>query len=184
MSTTHSPRFIQRRRLLMFLPVAILPFLFGVFRVLGGGKGIAPDEAKRAAGMGFNMELPKPLFTKKENSMDKMAFYKKADEDSVRRKEYIERDPYHARVTSPSPIMVSAAVPVSMPDAAVQGEAKADELLKKLEGLKRSMEQAKMASVRAPLGGMPVSVPMTAPEIRRLPPARMPVDTPERDPQL
>ncbi len=63
-----------------------------LFYGLGGGK--APDQrASEGVERGLNMALPLPrLDTAKR--MDKMAFYAKADRDSLKRMENRKRDPY------------------------------------------------------------------------------------------
>jgi hypothetical protein len=185
-TTTYSPKFLQQRKMLLYLPAMALPFIIGLFYALGGGQGPANNGAKTAASMGFNTELPKPVFNPKEGSMDKMAYYKKADEDSIRRRAYWMQDPYHKSSISASPALPDALPPIPLiHPVGLQGlkgpnspeETKADELLKRLEGLKKSME-------RAPAIGSPRSLPAAEPPVSPLRGIRRPADTVERDPQL
>jgi hypothetical protein len=199
MSMTMSTDFSRKRSLFMIAPVLAIPFLCGAFYALGGGKGGAADPKKEAAGMGFNMELPKPKFDPKESKMNKLGFYKKADEDSVRRREYRQLDPYQRRTVAvsgtpgiwhtsgPSPTLGR---PVLVNGVASPEDPKADELLKRLEGLKRVMAHSQETEPstekrdnRMRDGGAMGVVKGAVDEPAR-PIRRMPVDTAARDPEL
>jgi hypothetical protein len=120
----------QRKRFLLTLPLVAAPFLCLIFYTFGGGgagvKGIATK-------MGLNPELPKARFDLKEAIRNKLGFYKKADEDSIK-KNILERlDPYERRADkSPKDSVVLR----------VNGnDRRADELLQRLGKLKQSLNE-------------------------------------------
>jgi hypothetical protein len=197
---TKSTEFSRKRSLFLIAPVFVIPFLSAAFFALGGGKGGAADPMKAVAGMGFNMELPKPKFDPKDSKMNKLAFYRKADADSIRRREYQQLDPYHMRTVAVSgtPGIWHSSGPsrgvgpgvghgVLLNGVAPPEDSKADELLRRLEGLKKAMEKRDGSPVGNPgkrpgeAGGGLDSGVMREP-VRLL--RRMPVDTPVRDPAL
>lgn len=94
----HSPQFLRKRKMMLILPLLVLPFLFIVFVALGGGKGKTNNGATTETGHGFNMTLPGAHFAKKEKALDKLAFYEKADEDSAKLLERMKQDPYHLKL--------------------------------------------------------------------------------------
>jgi len=71
----------QGKRLLLMLPILIIPFLTLGFYVLGGGRPSKPVELNVAKGL--NRDLPDAHFDNKE--MDKMAYYDKASIDSAQK---------------------------------------------------------------------------------------------------
>jgi hypothetical protein len=164
----------------VILPLLLIPGLFIAFYSLKGGTGV---KKVPVAGyiMGFNTELPGALFNKKEAGMTKLDFYKKSDEDSVKRRRSLQLDPYRGGVpiasstkandlsghfTPGNPILSAGSLPVENP--------KADELLKRLEQLRQSIRKP------APYPGsvtasslrdreLPVSRPPEAPNIVGMP---------------
>lgn len=75
---------IDKRQILLFLPVLIIPlFAFG-FNALGGGQGNA-DQNLQNSGNGINTNLPDATF-KKDQPQEKLDFYDQADRDSVNRR--------------------------------------------------------------------------------------------------
>ncbi|HEY4061191.1 MAG TPA: conjugative transposon protein TraM [Puia sp.] len=183
----------RQRSFLLVFPLLAIPFLFGGFYALGGGQGRAHDPVKTAAGMGFNMELPKPKFDPKENKMNKLDFYKKAEADSIRKRGYQRLDPYLVRTaTTPAPPTTGIGLPhppvrmAPLKDAPPPQDPKADELLKKLEGFKKSLahsEDLRRTAVDHPgIARFAKAGPEPELPVRSIP--RLPVDTPARDPQL
>lgn len=71
----------RKRKMLLFLPLLVLPFLALVFYALGGGKG---DGSLQAATVtkGINTELPGAKFQKGE-AKNKMSLYNQAQRDSA-----------------------------------------------------------------------------------------------------
>ncbi|SHH93265.1 Bacteroides conjugative transposon TraM protein [Flavobacterium sp. CF108] len=85
---------LKQRKMLLVLPILILPFLTMLFWTLGGGKGTAAvniTEDKR----GFNIALPDPKF-KEDSSLDKMSYYDQAAIDSLKLQEQIKKDPNYS----------------------------------------------------------------------------------------
>lgn len=63
----------RTKKMLLALPVLVLPFLALAFYVLGGGKGTVTDDALNA-GQAINTSLPDAAF-KKEEPKDKLSLY-------------------------------------------------------------------------------------------------------------
>ncbi len=71
----------DKRKLFLFLPLLVLPFMAFAFYALGGGKGnINPNQF--SAQKGINTSLPDASFNQKEEPQDKMGFYQQSDRDS------------------------------------------------------------------------------------------------------
>src|SRR5687767_1525513 len=83
----------RRRRLLLMLPVLVIPFITLAFWALGGGQKVGNNEEENKA-QGLNLELPAANL-KQKGSMDKLAFYEKARRDSMKFAEWIRSDPYY-----------------------------------------------------------------------------------------
>ena len=86
------PAAARKRKMLVTLPLIVLPFLTLAFWALGGGRGGETKEVKRVAGL--NLDLP-GQGTKKE-PLDKLGFYEEADRDSLKRLEAMRNDPFFA----------------------------------------------------------------------------------------
>jgi hypothetical protein len=97
----HSPAFLRKRKMMLVLPLLVLPFVCIVFVALGGGKGTGKNNTAAAGSNGFNMTLPTAHFAKKETALNKLAFYEKADEDSAKLLERMKQDPYHLKLGTP-----------------------------------------------------------------------------------
>jgi len=70
---------VEKRKLLLCLPLLVLPFLALGFYALGGGKGLV--EEKDAVAKGINMDLPDAQFKKNEPS-DKLGIYRLTESDT------------------------------------------------------------------------------------------------------
>ena len=67
-----SQRLLRRRKLLMILPIVVIPFITLLFWALGGGK---PNNARtQPLQKGFNMNLP-GAYLKEDKALDKMSYY-------------------------------------------------------------------------------------------------------------
>ncbi len=207
------------------LPLLITPFLFFLFYALGGGGGTIPSIATNGL-LGFNPELPPAKFDKEKKIPTKLDLYEKADKDSIKRKEYLRQDPYHAKITDPnpsspepnqsspnanqsspntnqsspnanqSPYHINQLSPYQPPASPAGNPAtpgvlppedpKADELLKRLDQLRKSIGSGGPAGVK-PLARTPIDPPLMGPSparptqhlIRSAPP-----DPADEDPQL
>lgn len=88
---------VKRRKMLLVLPLLVIPFLTMAFWALGGGKG---KKEERSVTSGLNLELPDARL-KEDKLMDKLGFYEKADKDSLKLEEWMRSDPYFKRDTRP-----------------------------------------------------------------------------------
>lgn len=77
---------------MLVLPILVVPFLTLGFWALGGGKGSTP--VNKVNTKGLNLQLPEANL-KDDESMDKLAFYDKAEKDSLKMVEYMRSDPYY-----------------------------------------------------------------------------------------
>jgi len=128
----------QQRKFFMVLPVLVVPFLIIGFYALGGGGG-RKEERPVAQTMGFNMELPRAVIDPKEDKMDKLAFYARADADSARRKELLQLDPYRRKDK------ISAGLLPERPKTYTE----ADTLLRRLDVLKKQLDRSDTRRVPA-----------------------------------
>ena len=145
----HSPAFLRRRKSLLVLPLVAFPFLAFVFYSLGGGQGLKKTPAAGSSILGFNMELPMAKFNRRDSGLNKLGYYQKADADSLRKKEFGQRDPYMLHPNLPRrefPQM--AGVPLhSGVLSTVPADQKADELLRQIDRIRKSMQQPGEAGV-------------------------------------
>lgn len=88
---THSAKFLRQRKMMVILPLLILPFLTMAFWALDGGQNSSEDgQIKQQAGL--NIQLPDALLKENKNE-NKLSFYKEADADSLRKREILLNDP-------------------------------------------------------------------------------------------
>jgi conjugative transposon TraM protein len=81
----------KQRRMLLVLPILVLPFVTFAFWALDGGKGDAT--AKTTNEKGLNLQLPDAHNA--AGPMDKMSYYDQATADSLKLKEQSKSDPYY-----------------------------------------------------------------------------------------
>ncbi|MFH6999436.1 conjugative transposon protein TraM [Flavobacterium sp. FlaQc-57] len=91
---TISLKELKKRKMLLILPVLILPFVTMLFWSLGGGKGTL-EIVKTEGREGFNSVLPDPKF-KNDDDFDKMSYYEQAVIDSAKLQEQIKKDPNYS----------------------------------------------------------------------------------------
>jgi conjugative transposon TraM protein len=199
----HSSQFLRQRKMLVVVPLLILPFVFIVFVALGGGKGETKNSLTAESGKGFNSNLPAAHFAKKETALTKMGFYQKADADSAKLQERIRQDPYHAKSITPLAIKTAPQATSLFGMAGnttghftthlstMPGEdSNANKLLRQLDQLKQALHRPAMPNVLpAPLPtnySLPV-LSSHAPEMNRLEKLMQTIkaaDTATSDPQL
>lgn len=83
----------RKRKMLLLLPVVMIPLLTIGFYALGGGRG--GRGGKVVLTRGLNMSLPMAKFDPKKKMLNKLGFYKQSDEDSIRLRERRKMDPYY-----------------------------------------------------------------------------------------
>jgi conjugative transposon TraM protein len=87
-----SQAFLRKRKMMLVLPLLVIPFLTMAFWALGGGQG--KQTAAVVKQPGLNLNLPDSKL-KDENLTDKLSFYDKADKDSLKMEEWMRSDPYY-----------------------------------------------------------------------------------------
>lgn len=94
MKTTNlTPKQERQRKMALFLPLIVLPFLTLLFWALGGGKGNQAD-AQVTMQKGFNSSLPDAKL-KDNSALNKMSYYDKAAQDSDKLRQQMKTDPYY-----------------------------------------------------------------------------------------
>ncbi len=88
-----SQAFLRKRKMMMVLPLLVLPFLTMAFWALGGGND-ATNGKKQKQLQGLNLQLPNANL-KDDKLDDKMSFYDQADKDSIKLAEQMRNDPYY-----------------------------------------------------------------------------------------
>lgn len=91
-SETYSQAFLRKRKMMLVLPLLVIPFLTMAFWALGGGQGKQDLKSNQMAGLNLNL----PSSNLKENNADnKLSFYEKADKDSMKLEQWMRSDPYY-----------------------------------------------------------------------------------------
>ncbi|MBI1342496.1 MAG: conjugative transposon protein TraM [Terrimonas sp.] len=83
----------RKRKMMLVLPLLVIPFLTMAFWALGGGKGNSQPTGMEIS-QGLNPKLPDANL-KEEKLLDKLGFYDKADKDSAKMAEWMRSDPYY-----------------------------------------------------------------------------------------
>jgi len=86
---------VKQRKMMLVLPLLVIPFLTMAFWALGGGKG--KKEVVETAGL--NVQLPNANL--KNKIIDKLGFYDQAAKDSQKLEEWMRNDPYFKKDTTP-----------------------------------------------------------------------------------
>jgi hypothetical protein len=79
----------RNRKMWLILPVMVVPFITLAFWAIGGGR---EDVTTNNTSKGLNTSLPEAKL-KEDKTLDKLAFYDRADQDSVKRMEWLHTDP-------------------------------------------------------------------------------------------
>ena len=93
MKGNHSVKFLRQRKMMLVLPVLIIPFVTMGFWALGGGQGQTKNNLADN-NKGLNLQLPDANL-KDDKNADKLSFYNEADADSLKRDELLRNDPYY-----------------------------------------------------------------------------------------
>jgi len=93
MKEKHSVKFLRQRKMMLVLPVLIIPFVTMGFWALGGGQGQTKNNLADT-NKGLNLQLPDANL-KDDKNADKLSFYNEADADSLKRDELLRNDPYY-----------------------------------------------------------------------------------------
>lgn len=87
-------KMLRQRKMLLVLPALVIPFITMAFWALGGGKGNPNESVKSTTGL--NLELPGAAL-KDDRTMDKLAYYDKAQSDSEKIMQQMKDDPYFVK---------------------------------------------------------------------------------------
>ncbi len=87
-----SQAFLRKRKMMLVVPILVIPFLTMAFWALGGGKGNAGKTDIQAAGLNLNLPDAK---LKNDDSENKLSFYEKAEKDSIKLMEQMRNDPFY-----------------------------------------------------------------------------------------
>ncbi len=101
-SVQMSQAFLRKRRLMLVLPLMVIPFLTMAFWAFGGGG--SHQNITSAQQRGLNLTLP-DAGLKNDDLANKLSFYEKADKDSMKLEEFMRNDPYYKKgedTTQPS----------------------------------------------------------------------------------
>lgn len=99
MKEKRSAVFLRRRKMVLVLPALVIPFITMAFWALGGGQG--SDQKNQTINTGLNLQLPDANLKDNPNA-DKLAFYKEADSDSLKKEELLRNDPYYKDTSAPT----------------------------------------------------------------------------------
>ncbi len=86
--------FLRKRKMMLVLPLLVIPFLTMAFWALGGGASQQTDTSGKQSGL--NLNLP-DAGLKDDNLENKLSFYEKADKDSMKLEELMRNDPYYKK---------------------------------------------------------------------------------------
>ena len=87
---------MKNRKMLLVLPLLVIPFLTMAFWALGGGSG----KKQLSTSRGLNLDLPDANL-KDDQVIDKMGFYDQAAKDSMKLNEWMRNDPFFHADTLP-----------------------------------------------------------------------------------
>ena len=93
MQKAYTNKFLRKRKFLLMLPLITIPFVTMAFWALGGGKASA-GVSNGNKQTGLNLQLPEPELPD-ESQKNKLSFYDKAQQDSIKLKQEMLNDPYY-----------------------------------------------------------------------------------------
>jgi hypothetical protein len=92
-TTTLSPKMRRQRKVLLVLPMIVLPALTLLFWALGGGR-VSMANGQVSETKGLNTRLPDAK-VKDDQGLNKMSYYDRAASDSLKLKQQMKTDPYY-----------------------------------------------------------------------------------------
>lgn len=93
-TSAYSEQFLRKRKMMLMIPLLIVPMACLAFYGLGGGRGGSGATAAGPQLKGLNMTLPLAHIDGRNQPTDKLGFYEKAKLDSMRLQERRKQDPY------------------------------------------------------------------------------------------
>jgi hypothetical protein len=150
---------LRKRKMLLLLPVILIPLLTIGFYALGGGKG-GNDGKGIVLTKGLNMSLPEAKFDAKKKGLNKLGFYKQSEQDSIKLRVSRKMDPYYGRKDSGVAVGLAANDRQLNPGAAsglkletAPTDAQAGDLMRKLDLLKGVLSRQQGGIPEMPLAG-------------------------------
>lgn len=129
---TKSPKFLRQRKLMMVLPLLVLPFVILFFVMVSGGNEEA--SAKNQTHPGLIKSLPDAKL--KQEVFDKLKYYENAATDSLKLKAQMKLDPYYEGAFSvPGSIGKNNSLNTSPYSGGAYNENREDQVYRKLEQL-------------------------------------------------
>lgn len=92
-NTQNSQGYLRKRKMLLVLPLLVLPFITLAFWALGGGKASSNDKPQSTGKQGLNLQLPDARL-KEDKGLNKLSYYEIAAADSAKLKERMRNDTY------------------------------------------------------------------------------------------
>lgn len=154
----YSPAFLRKRKMLLLLPVLVLPFITLLFWALGGGKADSDGHSPARLAEGLNLQLPDARL-KDDKKMNKLSYYEIAAYDSAKRQELLRNDPFYK--VKPIAVADSSVAPDSNEEKVYRKLAELDKLMNANNDARHSFDAYTKA--RQPLGTSPVT-----PDVDRL----------------
>lgn len=147
----------RTRKVMLLLPVVLIPLLCIGFYALGGGQGDKKNNGVQLT-KGLNMSLPEAKFDTKKKGLNKLGFYKQSEQDSIRLREKRKMDPYYgfkdsgAGVSAAGGGVRSVGTPGGLTLEPGATDAQAGDLLQKLDQLKGMLSRQEQGAISdAPL---------------------------------
>lgn len=185
-----TPKDLKQRKLFLMLPIMAFPFLTLFFWAMGGGSTNA-IAATSPIDKGFNANLPNPNF-KDDKALDKLSYYDRAMEDSLKEKAKSERSAAYLGsnkafqeeendLQEPTPTNNSTK---GLNGTAYRSPAEA-KVYKRLEALQKAMDNQPGQQPVKSKPSVPAEEGNTNPEINRLESMMASMNQPaEADPEL
>jgi len=152
----------RKRKMMLLIPVVIVPLLTIGFYALGGGR-----EGKGSKGIvltkGLNMSLPEAKFDAKKKGLNKMGFYKQWDQDSIKLRERRKQDPYYGwkdtgAAAAPNIGVIDRSAASGIKLETTPTDLQAGELMRKLDLLKGVLNRQQQGVVpERPLAGQGIA---------------------------
>ncbi len=149
--------YLRKRKMLLVLPVILIPMITLGFYGLGGGKG---DKGGNGIGInkGLNMSLPAARSDSKRKGLSKLEFYKQSEQDSLKLRASRKMDPYYGQRDSAAPWVKGVGEAGGHAGVSGRGiggltlepaptDAQARELLEKLDRLKGVLSKQEQLTV-------------------------------------
>jgi conjugative transposon TraM protein len=162
----------NQRKLLLVMPVLVIPFLSLAFWAFGGGRNTDQNEAS-SDNNNLISKLPDAHFDEKDKSMwDKLSLYRKAEQDSLKQKAAEKNDPYFRLKTldtnTDTLLQPKKTINPSLGTKEDDADHNVERINKKLADINRIVEHSESRRSSSESGPTIMEVSETNEEIRRL----------------